>query len=385
MVEPHALTATDPLRADAVQNGDPVAILVNRVLLPGSLTADGGRESRDIAVLLDFSGVAGEDEKSIAVWYQRSVPADEPLSFQNLVVYSQDSWDNRVPPFFRMRIVDVSIERNERTRELLNQVSNFGGSLAQVFATPVAGPLINLAGRAAQLVLANRENELLIDFTFNLFSSAQIGRAGGMPLGLFKRGGLLVMGLPAGQSRDYWANQLRFDHVTTQVQLAAATGATPAASAAVVAQVMDAPFMIATVLTTETVVPTVVKRRSQVITKTLSDPAVIRENIGAVIDDAKALVGSLAVLQAREAFARIPTANTFLAFAGLVSRSTTLKDPERFWALSVMRNVTGKLLDSPASYLAWVNTCATHVTFSAEERRFEIEKAPAAAPKECKK
>ncbi|MFP3387041.1 hypothetical protein, partial [Tritonibacter sp. SIMBA_163] len=77
-VRPHEITAQDALYQDAVANSDPVSIVVNRVVLPESLT-ETGPATRDIAVLLDFGAVAGQEEQTIAVWYQRAVPGDEPL------------------------------------------------------------------------------------------------------------------------------------------------------------------------------------------------------------------------------------------------------------------------------------------------------------------
>lgn len=412
MQDPLLLATGEAVQTDAVENGDPVSIIVNRVSLPESLTADGGPETRDIAVLLDFAGQAGEAESAIVVWYQRGVPANEPLSFRDLLVYNQDSWDNRVAPYFRMRIVDVSTERNVRTRELLNQVSNFSGTLGQIFAGPAAGPVIELAGRAAQLVLANDDNELLIDFTFNLYSPAQISEAGGMPLGVFRRGGLMVSALPDGQDRNYWANEFWFDHLTSQIWRKSddkSTGAeqpettvassentrtiggsptnllTTATSGSQtipdLLSLVDSPFLLATVVTSEAVVPAVVSRRSKIITETLSSSAIIRENIGEVIKDAESLVASLELMRARESFARNPTISGFKNFVGEVSGNAELQGPEKFWALSVMRNTVGVRRATADEYLHWLTECDM-VQLDAETRQFNLDEP--GVPANCK-
>ena len=89
MIEPHALSQDDPLLADAVQNGDPVAIVVNRVALPESLTADFGPGTRDIAVLLDFAGSAG-------VYHIMPVRRRTPPRWVSRVVVSHGEAEDRI-------------------------------------------------------------------------------------------------------------------------------------------------------------------------------------------------------------------------------------------------------------------------------------------------
>ena len=359
-----------------VRNNDPVTIVVNRVALPKSLTDNKGPTTRDIAVILDFAATAGQREQSIVVWYQRGVPADEPLSFSELVVYSQDRWDNRVPPYFRMRLVDVSAERNARTRELLNQVGSFSGSLAQVFLQPVAGPIIEIATRAAAAVLSGRDNDMLVDFTFQLFSSAQTSQAGGVPLGLFHKGGLVVMGLPTGQTRDYWANKFEFEHVSTRVYTKDANGTR---------MLTDAPFLLATVITADVVVPDVVRARSQAITELLSESNLARDSLDIVLDSLTKLQTSLIVFKEKELFANAPTVGSFKGFVGKVNGSfAALSDSEWFTVRATMQRVTGKHLNTPADYLDWINSCQEHVPFDPDTRRFDPGKAAAAAPAKCK-
>src|SRR4051812_10123003 len=152
LIEPFALTRSD----DVVLNGDPVTIVVNKVYLPDSLTdakprvgdAFTRKPSRDIAVLLDVGLKQGTDEQFIAVWYERGVLPGTPLSFENLPVFSQDAWNSDVPPYFRVRVVDVTTERDARTREFLTLASGVATGLSAFVATPAAGLAVSVGARA---------------------------------------------------------------------------------------------------------------------------------------------------------------------------------------------------------------------------------------------
>ena len=222
LYRPHQQYLAPP--SSAVMHGDPVSIIVNKVILPRYLfdtKPEDPRDSKtyDIAVILDIASVEGEDKKSIAVFYQRGVKANSSLSFQDLLVYSQDNWDNRVPPYFRVRIFDVANERNERTKEILEQVRGLSGTIASIAGAPFAEPVIQVAARAAELVLLG-DNEMLVDFQFQLYSSAQTSQSGGMPLGLFRKGGLAVVGIPRNEERQYWGGKsFQYDFSTEEIFL----------------------------------------------------------------------------------------------------------------------------------------------------------------------
>lgn len=383
----------DEDKTNAVKNGDPVTIIVNKAYVPitsadatqNARLADlfANRKTRDIAVLLDFGARAEQEENFIAVWYQRDVPPDEPLSFQDLVVYSQDNWDDRVPPYFRMRLVDVSNERNTRTEELLNQVSSLSGNLLSVVSSPLAGPAMSIATRAAQLALANSKNLLLIDYTFQFYSAAQIKEAGGVPLGQFRKGGILVMGQPytakssinpnptaqgAGTEKEntpkpsFWENNFQFDFKLRRV-LSVPESASPTPVA------VDVPYMLATVMTTEAVIPNVVKRRSQQITKVLTDREAVRSELSSVIDEAGKLQKSLQAFKMREDFSQSPSKDSFGKFLD-TALANELPDPESAWLLASLRNVTQVNLGSFQNYKEWFDRCGNAVPFEPESRKF---------------
>lgn len=365
LLQPYELPKNE---ARSIRNGEPVAIIVNGAYVPQTLTdpdeyarlceIGASRKTRDIAVLANIATEVDADDQFIAIWYQRDVPPDETLSFQDLVVYSDDIWDNRAAPYFRLRIVDVSNERNTATEELLKQISTGSGTITSMLASPAAGFAFNFATRAAQLVLANRCNRTLLDYSFNVFSSAQISAAGGMPLGQFQTGGIILVGLPYAQSNSYWENSFRFDHRLRRVQLSDGS-------------VVDTPFLIATVMRADLFVPRVVARRSQRITSILTDRQAARENITQLIQDVNSLQGALKAYQLVETFNILPSKSAFSRFLTQVETSGgNLAPEERNWLLGVARNVTGVGFVDFGSYRDWYNRCKDHVEFDPETRRF---------------
>ena len=299
-----------------VEHGDPVSIVVNKVVLPRHLFDTSRSDPRDnktydIAVILDIAALDGENKTSIAVFYQRGVKANSSLSFENLLVYSQDTWDNRIPPYFRVRIFNVANERNQRTKEVLEQVQGLSGAIAEVAGSPFAEPVIQVAARAAELVLIGN-NEMLVDFQFQLYSTAQSSQSGGMPLGLFRKGGLALVGVPRGEERQYWGDKrFVYDFATEEILEKKAEELTP----------IDVPFLLATVITTDTVVPNVVKRRSSEIFKILRNDEALRSDFEQVEHSVERLRVALRAMRERERFATNPTKDTFRDYLAAIRQS----------------------------------------------------------------
>jgi hypothetical protein len=63
-----------------------------------------------------------------------------------------------------MRVVDVKDERNKLTRDFLEEAKNVAGGVAAIIPNPAILPGIGIAFKAAQLVLANQNNEVLLDY-----------------------------------------------------------------------------------------------------------------------------------------------------------------------------------------------------------------------------
>lgn len=357
----------------AVKNGDPVTIIASKAYIPLSATdpsqssvADivGNRKTRDIAVLLDLGVKQGVDEEFIAVWYQRDVPSDSVLEFSNLPIYSIDSWNSDVSPYFRIRIMDVRGERNARTEELLKQVNSTGSLAVALAGTPAASLFFSAGISAARLILANDRNRTLMDFSFNLYSAAQIDQAGGMPLGLFKKGGMILLGMPRGAPVDYWERAFHYDFQRERVQLAGEKPGDPA----------DTPFLMATVLTSETVVPNIVKRRSAEIVKILTNPeATVQADLAGAVEDAEALHKSLQVLSERQIFRKFPTKDSLgeLITKADVSKAQ-IKGAERDFLLATFRTATGQTFSSLENYKKWFDACKDKYNLNQETKKLEI-------------
>jgi hypothetical protein len=371
LVEPYEWVASPLERSSPVHNGEPVTIVVNRAYIPPDRIAP--QRTRDIAVLLDIGMRTGQNEQFIAVWYQRGVPADEPLSFQDLVVYSEDSWDNRVPPYFRIRLVDVTTERNAATAEMLDQVAEFSGVLSSLTSSPLSGSIMSVGLRAARLVLANKKNRALIDYTFHLFSIAQRDEAGGMPLGLFRTGGFVIMGQPLGADSAFWASEFQYDHSLRRIQRQ--TDGKP----------VGTPYLMATVMTAEAVIPTVVKRRSERIAEVLTDQKTVRTELSEVIRDAMSLQAALNALNMREKFCRFPSKESFKAFLDAVqSNWDKMPDPERNWLLSSLRIITQVDRATIEDYDEWYQACGKNTEFDPEARKFKVGGSADVNAKNCK-
>jgi hypothetical protein len=356
----------------AVRHGEPVTIIVNRAYVPLSVidkeknarlaSLIGTSKTRDIAVLLDVGLTAGQDESFIAVWYQRDVPVDEVLSFQDLTVFSKDMWDSIQAPYFRMRIVDVAFERNTRTGELLSQIGDAGGQLVSLIGTPFAGVLTNIASRAAQLVLTNEKNKNLVDITFQLYGTANLDQAGGSPLGLFRRGGMIVTGQPFEETTAFWNKNLRYDYRLQRIYEQPG-----------ITRLVDAPYIMATVMTSETSVPNVVQRRSREITRVLTNPSAVTEDLQDTITKVTALGTSLRALQDREVFRKNPTKSSFRTF--LTAADTNwpgITNTEKAWLLSYMRRVAGVVRATPAEYITWYTSCAASSPFNPDSQKFDV-------------
>lgn len=231
-----------------VRAPNPVTIIVDRVYIPRNIeqcainVRDFGRTvsygisgTVDVAVLLDVD--TGENQKEtdfIAVWYQRGVPLGEALNFSQLAVYSNDEWDGTSPPYFRLRVVDVTYERNEATRAFLSEIGTNASTISSIVGGPSAAPMTNLAMRAAELVLANSRNRTLVDFTFNAYPPSVSQRTGGEHLTPFLSGRMMLAGRPCAATptgdwnrrrrnanellaEQYWGRNFFFDRQTSLV------------------------------------------------------------------------------------------------------------------------------------------------------------------------
>jgi hypothetical protein len=218
-------TGVRPIEPDSIQDGDPLSVIVSGVRIPEDLS---GR--RDIAVILDIATTADSTTQPIVVFYQRDVPGGQMLNFQNLLVYYDPHWDSTVPPYFRLRIIDVRSERSGRTRELLDRSANLGAAISGLFPHPII-PIVTTASEAAKLLLANPENRILLDYSVQFYYTNNKSR---IPLSPLRAGEWLVLGRPSkrvlsenayslldgGESpAEFWRQPLYLDRRSGQIRV----------------------------------------------------------------------------------------------------------------------------------------------------------------------
>ena len=350
--------------AEPVENGEPVTIVINKAYIPADVAGSRLDQTRDIAVLVDLGFQPGKEE-FIAVWYQRDVPVNEELSFSSIPVYSLDAWNSDAPPRFRVRLVDVTAERNKRTAELLALSSQVAGSVISLAGTPAAGVAVNIATESAKLVLANDNNRNLVDYEFYFFSAGQLAEAGGAPLALFRKGAMVVTGRPREADETFWDRPLQYDHSRKRLQAWAADAA---------GQRVDSPYVLASVLTAETLISNLVKQRSALITKILTDSApAVQADLAGLRRNAEELLRSLQVLEIRQDFRNFPTEAGLEAFLNQASTNEgEIPRAERNFLLASIKNTTGVLRGSAAEYLAWWDSCKVHYTIDTRSKKLKV-------------
>lgn len=360
-----AADAARPGSRRSVRNRDPLSIVISRAYVPADIATCNARSSdfllgkdRDIAVLLDVSS-ATDRQEFIAVWYETNVPAGQVLTFQDLLVYSSDSWDAKYPPYFRLRLVDVSAERNTATGELLKQVRSSSSTIAGLVGVPEAGPILGIAALAANQVLGHEKNRALVDFTFQLYDEGLLGQSGGVPLGILQTGGMVVTAPPCGSANDFWTSSFKFDHRLQRI-------------AGEQGPMQGMPYVFATILTADLSVPQIVRTRSAAIMKRLTDPQVAQADLAAAQADAGKLTAALNALNVRETFRRRPSKESFATMVSDVSSSWgSLDAAEQGFFKDAFYQITGAALPDAAAYKAWTANCSVAAPFNAQTGRFE--------------
>lgn len=249
------------------KHGDPLSIVLNSASLPvkvdkgKSVPFFGPSKTRDIAVILDISADNQGGSQSIVAWYQRGVHPGQTLNFSNLLVFHQDSWDESVPPLIRIRVLDVAAESNLETREALSEVSKYGSSIALALQNPALSPIVDTAAKAASLIMANRENKMILDYSVQFYKSDAVRNAGMSIVTPLKTGRFVLLGRSKDQlkNRDYWRSGFTYDELNSDVL---DTGKKAA---------IDSPIVLVTVNKDSVVVPQLVAAKSSYLTRLLTD------------------------------------------------------------------------------------------------------------------
>lgn len=291
------LQKLDPLGASlaanevAIPRNSPLSVIMRSVEIPAAFETDAAgqrhksaiHEPADYAVILDVGANVDGSNKSIVVWYQRGVQPDQSLNFSNLLVYYEARWDERIAPSFRVRVMDVTKERNAETRRSLERAQSISSSLGAMASNPAVTPLIGIAYTAADLVFANVKNQLVLDYSVQLYSSAAVAKAGSGELGVLKRGSYIVVGRPAYEARSFWKKDFSYDSITNSLMAGSDR--------------VNVPTAAITVGTFESIVPANVMARSAALTTLLASNGT-KSTIEQIDDTSKRFAASV------EAFTR---------------------------------------------------------------------------------
>ncbi len=245
-------------RNDAIENGDPLSIVLQGVRIPETLP--GGR--RDIAVVLDICTSGERGLTTLLAFYQRDVPPGQLLNFNNLLVYADPMWDSSNPPYFRVRVLDVKTERNRRTGAIFEKVSNLSAQIGGMVPHP-AIPLVTTAMDAAGILLSNQQNKLLLDYQIQFYSTEQIANAGGATLGPLLAGSWLAVGRDRKGDASFWNTKLQYERATCR--LITGSGKSPTN--------VPVPYVQMALLKADAQVPKLVLDRSESLLSLLSTPA----------------------------------------------------------------------------------------------------------------
>lgn len=345
-----------------IRSGEPLSFVISKIRIPESLPSCVPRLSdaafqkgRDIAFILDTKTGANK-EVSLIVWFQTGVRPGDNLSFQDLLVYSDDNWDERFPPYFRLRLVDVSGLRNTQVHSMLGEFRSASSQITAGLGADEAG-LVGLAELAAELLLANEKSIPILDFTFQLYGESMAQSAGGFPLGVLRSGGMVLTAPPCDTETglslgsDYYETDYRYDFRLQQVVDSAGVE-------------QDVPYALATVMTAEQSVPQIVRTRSASLTALIADPQTVAQNATLAQDQAQALASSLMIVGLREHFLSAPDNGSLQGLIeGVASGWKDLKAPEREFFLTTLRRITGVTYSSARDYGEWYSRCEGYLKF----------------------
>lgn len=326
--------------AYSIKPGSPISVVVSDVYLPRDFNG-----TKDVVVLLDIHANETRGTESYAVWYQRGVRGGQRLAFDSLLVYSDRAWSPLNPPRFTLRVIDVSTERNEETRQAFTGLNSAISGLASFVPNPAfagAAAAIKVAG----LVLGNRANVTIIDFTPQFYSPDFIRQAGANDLPMFTQGQWLVIGrAPEGSPimqgitmpEEFWKKNLYLDRrtgVVSEKETGIAAGA---------------PYIRMTIAAIDSTVPKVVLEHSEQLFKLLSGPT---PSVNVVQAIGQQLTSSLTVYSVHKQFLSDRTIDSLATlFTTLGSDGITAEDNS--FLLAVVGRITGQAFANAKDASEW--------------------------------
>jgi hypothetical protein len=203
---------------DRIRPNSPLAIVLNGVFVPNT-----GQGSRDVAVVLTVQTASDNTLKAMVVDYQTGVPPGQLLNMKDLLVFSDPLLDVTNPPYFKIQVIDITKEENERIRKLLSDATGVVNQFADFIPYPGAVPALNVAVEAAKLLLDTiNPNEVLLEMEVMFYYQEQVAESGGADLNQLKKGTWLVVGKPnldaQGNPTDviFWTNNFFLEIARTK-------------------------------------------------------------------------------------------------------------------------------------------------------------------------
>lgn len=341
------------MKSAAMVHNSPLSVLVDAVGLP----VQEKNALKDIAIVLDIQSQVSGEARSLVVWYQRGVNSGQTLNFKNLLIHSQEQWDERVAPTFRIRVMDVAGEKNVETRDTLAQVSKFSGALGAMVGNPLAQAAVETATRAASLLLASGANRVMMDYTVQFFDARLVESTHSPNMTPLLTGRFVLAGrsLADLKSEDFWRREAAFDEYNTVIRFTSPDKT-----------VVRSPGVSIQVVNRELILPTQVAARSAYLTKLLTDAT--NSNLEEMKSTATTLLSDVNALAVREQilrFRQIPDVTELIATMFLdppTMSNTTMQAAARF-----IRNITGCASIETGSIQAWWDKVQGDVSFKTPE------------------
>lgn len=358
---------TSAADAARITHGSPLSVILNSVSVPPPEIGKDGQPisagARDIAVVLDISTKASGANESIVAWYQRGVQPDQALNFSNLLLYFDPRWDARVAPMIRIRVVDVTSERNAEIREALGQVKQFTSSLGPILPTSTQS-VVSVASRAASLILT-RPNQQLLDYSVQFYSEEQIAESYGSDLTPLKRGRVLLVGRPRSENSGYWRGfKGRYDGETLLVYKDS--------------QLVTSPVVLLTVSTAQAIVPTIVNARSTYLQKLLADAQ--QGDVTAVKSAGRAVwdgVRTYALLEELRRTRDQATLQEVIDAYNEDSEAAALSNDDKALLRQTIRDISACTLQTDVQLTQWWSDNKDVIKFEKDKLKLQGEKCPA--------
>ncbi len=338
----------------AVHHGKPLTIVVSSASLPPSTRST----TMDIALIVDVGTANDGSRQQYAVWYQRGVTPDQLLNFSNIILHFEPEWDSRVAPLFRIRLIDVTTERNLETIQALNRVKEWSSVALLAAPNPATVPTLNTAANAAKLVVANNENQPLLDYTVQFYSDEQANAAPGSTLTRIRRGSFFLFGRKTmgegRQARDVFGGKFQFDRGSDTLFWQQKTGTNTYSQQL---EIFPSPYIKMSVLDADVVVPSIVADRSIAITNRLTNAAnkISEQDEAAVEDlacDLKALRVVNSVLGPKSVAGVDELLREIERTKGSDSSGTCISRQRATW-LRTLTKISGCSISSPEEALQW--------------------------------